>query len=49
MAADGTLALPAESRARPQAGGLKRLARRRSTIAFVMTLPLIAVIAGLVA
>ncbi|NCY23521.1 MAG: sugar ABC transporter permease [Rhodospirillales bacterium] len=30
-------------------GGLRRLARRRSTIAFLMTLPLICVIVGLVA
>ena len=32
-----------------QAGGLRRLLRRRSTIAFLMTLPLILVIVGLVA
>ena len=47
MPADGTMSL-----ARPvsgRAGTLQRLARRRSSIAFLMTLPLIAVIAGLVA
>jgi multiple sugar transport system permease protein len=44
-----TLAQPAMSMARPGANSLQRLARRRSTIAFVMTLPLILVIAGLVA
>jgi multiple sugar transport system permease protein len=49
MAADGTLAVGASVSAGPQVSSLQRLARRRSTIAFVMTLPLIAVIAGLVA
>jgi multiple sugar transport system permease protein len=47
MPADGTLA--ATVSAAPRASSLQRLARRRSTVAFVMTLPLIAVIAGLVA
>lgn len=47
MAADGTLAATMD--AAPRVSSLQRLARRRSTIAFLMTLPLIAVIAGLVA
>lgn len=47
MAADGALAATMDSA--PRVSSLQRLARRRSTIAFVMTLPLIAVIAGLVA
>jgi len=34
--------------ARPRGGGLRRFARRRSTIAFVMALPLIVLIAALV-
>ena len=33
----------------PRTGTLRRIARRRSTLAFLMTLPLIAVITGLVA
>ncbi|QXM25345.1 sugar ABC transporter permease [Elioraea tepida] len=55
MAPDGTAkAIPAAVAARPLGrsrgvSSLERLARRRSTIAFVMTLPLILVIAGLVA
>ena len=42
MPADGgTLAVPAPRAARsPNVSGLERLARRRSTIAFLMTLPL---------
>lgn len=48
MAADGTIALRTTSDA-PRVSSLQRLARRRSSIAFMMTLPLIAVIAGLVA
>jgi multiple sugar transport system permease protein len=47
MAVDGALAATMDSA--PRVSSLQRLARRRSTIAFVMTLPLIAVIAGLVA
>jgi multiple sugar transport system permease protein len=49
--ADGSLAIgaaPALPAAR-RANSLQRFARRRSTIAFVMTLPLIVIIAGLVA
>jgi len=49
MAADGTIAVRTTSMPTPGVNGLQRLARRRSTIAFVMTLPLIAIIAGLVA
>jgi multiple sugar transport system permease protein len=45
--ADGTLAMQGAPASAP--GSLQRFARRRSTIAFVMTLPLIAVIGGLVA
>ncbi|WP_431281773.1 carbohydrate ABC transporter permease [Humitalea sp. 24SJ18S-53] len=46
MAADGSIV----SHIEPQGGdSLRRFARRRSTIAFLMTLPLIAVIGGLVA
>jgi multiple sugar transport system permease protein len=41
----GTMPVAATERS----GSLKRFARRRSTIAFVMTLPLILIIAGLVA
>ncbi len=50
MAADGTLVV-AEARpaGRGRASTLQRFARRRSTIAFLMTLPLIAIIGGLVA
>ncbi len=33
----------------PRTGTLHRIARRRSTLAFLMTLPLLAVIGGLVA
>ncbi|MBL6454182.1 sugar ABC transporter permease [Belnapia sp. T6] len=49
MAADGTLVagVPA-SASTGRANGLQRFARRRSTIAFLMTLPLIALIGGLV-
>ena len=39
--------LPAAA-APPRSGTLKRLARRRSTLAFLLTLPLLAVIGGLV-
>jgi multiple sugar transport system permease protein len=46
--ADGA-SLAIHGPAAPAAGSLKRFARRRSTIAFMMTLPLIAVIGGLVA
>lgn len=35
--------------ARPRSGALRRLSRRRSTIAFLMTVPLFAIILGLVA
>ena len=49
MAADGTIAQHASGGATPRVSSLQRLARRRSSIAFLMTLPLIAVIAGLVA
>jgi multiple sugar transport system permease protein len=50
MPADGgTLAVPAPRAARsPNVSGLERLARRRSTIAFLMTLPLLLIIGGLV-
>ena len=50
MAPDSTASViaarPADAPARP--GAMKRFARRRSTIAFLMTLPLILVIGGLV-
>ncbi|MBR0669549.1 carbohydrate ABC transporter permease [Neoroseomonas soli] len=46
MADGASLAIP--STAAPASGSLKRFARRRSTIALIMTLPLIAVIGGLV-
>lgn len=51
MALDATTINEAGRPAPPAAGGmtLQRFARRRSTIAFLMALPLIAVIAGLVA
>ena len=51
MALDATTVTEAVRPAAPAAGGmtLQRFARRRSTIAFLMALPLIAVIAGLVA
>lgn len=50
MAADGTIAAgttPRAGQGRPNT--LQRFARRRSTIAFLMTLPLILVVGGLVA
>jgi multiple sugar transport system permease protein len=46
--ADGA-SLAIQTPAAPAGGSLKRFARRRSTIAFLMTLPLILVIGGLVA
>jgi multiple sugar transport system permease protein len=46
--ADGA-SLAIQPPAAPATGSLKRFARRRSTIAFLMTLPLILVIGGLVA
>ncbi len=51
MAADGTLAAGAASTSAPpnNVTSLQRFTRRRSTIAFMMTLPLILVIGGLVA
>jgi multiple sugar transport system permease protein len=50
MAADGSLAVSgASALGRGGASSMQRFARRRSTIAFVMTLPLLAVIIGLVA
>jgi multiple sugar transport system permease protein len=50
MAADGTIAVrDAAEITGGRANSLQRFARRRSTIAFVMTLPLLAVIVGLVA
>jgi len=50
MAADGSMAVSgASSLGRRDTTSLQRFARRRSTIAFVMTLPLLAVIFGLVA
>ena len=49
MVADGTMSLARPTPGKGQVSGLQRLARRRSSIAFLMTLPLIAVIAGLVA
>jgi multiple sugar transport system permease protein len=51
MALDATTIAEPGRPASPAAGGmtLQRFARRRSTIAFLMALPLIAVIAGLVA
>ncbi|HYZ33524.1 MAG TPA: sugar ABC transporter permease [Crenalkalicoccus sp.] len=50
MSPDGTLAATAGAldARRPGVGSLHRFARRRSTIAFLMTLPLLAVIGGLV-
>jgi len=49
MAADGTLTAPAPAAARsPEVSSLQRFARRRSTIAFIMALPLLAVIGFLV-
>lgn len=47
MADSMSAAIPAV--AQPRSGSLQRLARRRSSIAFLMTLPLICVILGLVA
>jgi multiple sugar transport system permease protein len=50
MAADGSLAVSgASSVSRGRANTMQRFARRRSTIAFVMTMPLLAIIIGLVA
>ena len=50
MPADGSLAAAAPPLSGPgRATSLQRFARRRSTIAFLMTLPLILVVAGLVA
>jgi multiple sugar transport system permease protein len=50
MAADGILATgPAPHTGQGRATTLQRFARRRSTIAFLMTLPLILVVGGLVA
>lgn len=50
MAADGTLATgTTPRRGAGRANTLQRFARRRSTIAFLMTLPLILVVGGLVA
>jgi multiple sugar transport system permease protein len=50
MAADGSLAVSgASALGRGGASSMQRFARRRSTIAFVMTLPLLSVIIGLVA
>jgi multiple sugar transport system permease protein len=49
MALDATTAMTGDVLRPPGGGTLQRLARRRSTVAFLMTLPLIAVIAGLVA
>ena len=46
MADGASLAMPRADA--PGGASLKRFARRRSTIAFLMTLPLIAVIGGLV-
>ena len=48
MSADGTVAVGVAGRSEG-VSSLRRFARRRSTIAFLMTLPLIAVIGGLVA
>lgn len=49
MAADGTLAVTAAAGAGSgRATSLQRFARRRSTIAFLMTLPLLVVVVGLV-
>ncbi len=49
MAADGTLAVTAAAGAGSgRANTLQRFARRRSTIAFLMTLPLLVVVVGLV-
>ncbi|HYX63390.1 MAG TPA: sugar ABC transporter permease [Burkholderiales bacterium] len=42
------VALPGVAAAAPRRGGLRRFARRRSTIAFLMALPLIVLIAALV-
>ena len=46
--ADSTAATSGPQPARARPGGLQRLARRQSTVAFLMTLPLIALIMGLV-
>jgi multiple sugar transport system permease protein len=48
MAADGTMTARAPAAVSPGVTSLQRFARRRSTIAFVMALPLLAVIGGLV-
>jgi multiple sugar transport system permease protein len=48
MAADGTMTATAPAAVSPGVNSLQRFARRRSTIAFVMALPLLAVIGGLV-
>jgi multiple sugar transport system permease protein len=51
MPADGTIAAPAPAAIAgrsPNVSGLQRMARRRSTIAFLMTLPLLLIIGGLV-
>ncbi len=47
---DGSIsvALPRDETARARTGGLRRLMRRRSTVAFLMCLPLILLIVGLV-
>ncbi|MDB5384188.1 MAG: hypothetical protein JWO26_3820 [Rhodospirillales bacterium] len=48
--ADGTIAAPrAPDFAGQRANSLQRFSRRRSTIAFLMTLPLLAVVVGLIA
>jgi multiple sugar transport system permease protein len=49
MASDGTLTMGAPAARGEGSSSLRRFARRRSTIAFLMTLPLLAVILGLVA
>lgn len=50
MAADGSIAMSGGTGMRSgRANSMQRFARRRSTIAFVMTLPLLAIIIGLVA
>ena len=47
---DGSIsvALPRDETARARTGGMRRLVRRRSTVAFLMCLPLILLIVGLV-
>ncbi|PZW41016.1 carbohydrate ABC transporter membrane protein 1 (CUT1 family) [Humitalea rosea] len=49
MAADGSMVVPETGDSSGKVGSLRRFTRRRSTIAFLMTTPLLIVIGGLVA